>query len=139
MKVGIIGRGNVGSKLETLLKDQQHDVVIGSRSAPVQPLQVAKQGDVVILAFHYQAVAESLPPLADALAGKIVIDATNPLNDDWSPIELPNSSAAEEIAKLLPRSKIVKAFNTIFADVMDLKFIRSPLSSRATTLRPSSW
>lgn len=53
------------------------------------------------------------------LHGKIVIDATNPLNADWFPVGFADaSSAAEEITLLLPGSRIVNAFNTVFADVM---------------------
>ncbi|MEM8867919.1 MAG: hypothetical protein AAGC73_06595 [Verrucomicrobiota bacterium] len=62
----------------------------------------------------------SLPVLTQlALAEKVVIDMTNPLNADWSPLSLgADNSAGEETAKALPESYVVKAFNTIFADMM---------------------
>jgi len=54
------------------------------------------------------------------MQGKIVIDSTNPLNADWSPKLLgQENSASEEISRLLPEAYVVKAFNTIFADVMN--------------------
>ena len=119
MKIGVIGGGNVGTALSTLLRAAGHDVLVGSRSGAHSAADAAAHGEVVILALHYTAVAEALPPLVDALVGKTVVDATNPLNDDWSPLLLgQETSGGEEIARLLPGAKVVKAFNTIFADVM---------------------
>ncbi|MEO1603425.1 MAG: NADP oxidoreductase, partial [Pseudomonadota bacterium] len=75
--------------------------------------------EVIILAIPFFAAEDVLPTLAEQIADRIVIDATNPLNDDWSPRLLgQENSAAEEIARLLPDAKLVKAFNTIFADIM---------------------
>jgi 8-hydroxy-5-deazaflavin:NADPH oxidoreductase len=79
----------------------------------------ASEAEIVIFAVPYLACAELLPPLADALDGKIVVDATNPLNPDWSPVTIASgTSGAEEIAAFLPKSSVIKAFNTIFADIM---------------------
>jgi 8-hydroxy-5-deazaflavin:NADPH oxidoreductase len=119
MKIGIIGSGNVGSALALLLRDAGHDVMFGSRTGAHSSTEAAMHGVVVILALPYSATVDALPPLAEPLAGKIVIDATNPLNDDWSPLMLgQETSGGEEVAKLLPNSKVAKAFNTIFADIM---------------------
>ena len=119
MKIGVLGNGNVGGSLATLAKTGGHDVRVGSRSGDVSLADAAMHGDIVILAVHYQVASDVLTPLADVLAGKILVDATNPLNDDWSPLLLgQETSAAEEIAKLMPGVRVVKAFNTIFADVM---------------------
>lgn len=96
-----------------------HDVIAGSRSGETSFLTAAKDGDVVVLATHYHVAAEVLSPLRGALAGKILVDASNPLNDYWSPLLLgQDNSAGEEISKLLPDSQVVKAFNTVFADIM---------------------
>ena len=55
----------------------------------------------------------------ESLKGKIVVDITNAINiEDWSPLFLGEDSGGEQTARLLPESKVVKAFNTIFADVM---------------------
>ncbi len=120
MKIGILGNGNVGSRLSELFTRGGYDVVVGGRSGDVSLAQAAEHGDIVIVAVHYHVAQDVLAPLADQLAGKIVVDATNPLNDDWSPLHLgQENSAGEEIGRTLPRSKVVKAFNTIFADVMN--------------------
>ncbi len=127
MKIGILGGGNVGGALANLAHAAGHDVRIGQRVAgplasgwdAVALEDAAAHGDIVIIALPYVACAEALPPLAQRLSGKIVVDATNPLNADWSPLLLgQENSAAEEIARLLPASHIVKTFNTVFADVM---------------------
>ena len=115
MRIGIIGTGNLGSKLEALFTEVGHDVrARGSASAG----QAAEHGEVAILALPYNACADALPPLADALRGKVVVDATNPINPDWSPMELGETAAAEHIQALLPDARVVKAFNMVFADVM---------------------
>jgi len=119
MKIGILGAGNVGTRLAELARAAGHDVLVGSRKGDASLADASRHGDIILIAVHYHAVEDALKPLSELLAGKIVIDATNPLNDDWSPRILgENTSAGEEIAKLLPNSKIVKAFNTVFADIM---------------------
>ena len=123
MKIGILGAGSVGASLAELAKNAGHDVRIAERNprAPrVDFLEAASFGEIVIIAIPYKAVDSVLPALQVALADKIVIDATNPLNDDWSPLIVgAESSAGEEIAKTLPNSILVKAFNTVFADTMN--------------------
>lgn len=54
------------------------------------------------------------------LVGKVVVDITNPLNfDTWDELMVPaDSSAAQELQKLLPESKVLKAFNTTFAGTL---------------------
>jgi 8-hydroxy-5-deazaflavin:NADPH oxidoreductase len=124
MKVSVIGNGNIGRALARLFSDAEHHVVVGSRS-PSKATETTSipdsisHGDVVVLAVPFAAIHDLLPGLAEGLEGKIVIDPTNPLNPDWSPLLLgQENSAAEEISRLLPRSRVVKAFNTVFADIM---------------------
>lgn len=126
MRIGILGGGNVGSALARLALAAGHDVRIGQRDPrrddglPVtDPVAACAHGEVVIVAIPFVACDEALGPLAPELAGKVVVDATNPLRADWSPLPLADAdSAAQHIAALLPGARIVKAFNTVFADVM---------------------
>lgn len=96
-------------------------------------IAAAERCQVAILALHYRDCAAALPPLRAALDGKVVIDATNPLAENWSPMPVPDApSAAESIQALLPRARVVKAFNTVFADVMtEERLLRGP--HRATS------
>jgi 8-hydroxy-5-deazaflavin:NADPH oxidoreductase len=75
---------------------------------------------VVILAIPYSAVNEVVRQLGSQLAGKIVVDITNPMNATYDDLATPpGSSAAEEIAKLAPpNARVVKAFNTTFAGTL---------------------
>ncbi|MEM7493300.1 MAG: NAD(P)-binding domain-containing protein [Pseudomonadota bacterium] len=122
MKVGILGAGSVGRALAGLIKAAGHAPLISERKPSVDTVsfeEAATVGEIVIIAVPYTATKVLLPQLACALEGKTVVDATNPLNDDWSPKILgAETSAAEEIARLLPGAHIVKAFNTVFADIM---------------------
>lgn len=127
-KIAIFGYGNVGQKLATLFSDAGKTVVICSadanrgtdRYSTATFLQGAREAEAIVVALPYSAAIALLEPLADELAGKVIIDCTNPLNDDWSPLLLgEDNSAGEQIAAQVPDAHVVKAFNTIFADVMD--------------------
>ena len=73
---------------------------------------------VVIVATGYNDAVPALQSLGD-LAGKIVIDITNPLTADYMDLTIGHStSAAEQIAAALPGALLVKAFNTVFAQVL---------------------
>lgn len=78
----------------------------------------AAQADVFILATGYADAVNALRSIGD-LSGKVVIDITNPLTADFMGLTLGHStSAAEEIAKAIPGAEVVKAFNTVFAQVL---------------------
>ena len=74
-------------------------------------------GEVVVLAVPYPAVADVITQRGDQLAGKVVVDITNPVNfETFDSLVVPaDGSAAAEIAAALPQSRVVKAFNTNFA------------------------
>lgn len=124
MNVSIIGTGNIGSGLASVLA-ANNAVTVTSRegaAALAAKLGVAHadlksavaSAEVVILALPYDAVAG----LDADFAGKIVVDVTNPVTPDFSGLQLGHeSSAAEEIAKALPGARVVKAFNTVFAGI----------------------
>lgn len=121
MNIVILGKGNMGTPLATLAASAGHSVIaLSSKEAPEEALKMA---DIVILAMKYeQALAfTAASGIADILAGKVVIDVTNPLSADFMSLTLGYStSAAEEIAKQLPAAKMVKAFNTVFAAILAL-------------------
>lgn len=74
------------------------------------------EADVIIPAVPYAAQAEVAARIKDVVTGKIVVSITNPLNATYDGLVTgPATSGAEELAVLLPHSKVVKAFNTVFA------------------------
>ncbi len=78
----------------------------------------ARSADVVIVATPYAQAADALRALGD-LRGKTVIDITNPLTTDYMGLTIGHAtSAAKEIAKTVPGAEVVKAFNTVFAQVL---------------------
>ena len=112
MKLAVIGNGAIGSGLAAVLARAGQDVALVGKGDEIAGA-VAK-ADVVILATPYGAAAD-IAGHAD-FSGKIVVDVSNPVNADFSGLQVGlESSAAEEIAKLVPGARVVKAFNTIFA------------------------
>ncbi|MCB1382763.1 MAG: NADPH-dependent F420 reductase [Notoacmeibacter sp.] len=128
MKITIIGNGNIGSGLASVLAQAGHEVSALDRNDDIA--SAVAGAETVILATPYGAAAE-LAGQAD-FSGKVVIDVSNPVNADFSGLQVGHtSSAAEEIASLLPGSKVVKAFNTIFAQhyASGLKVAGQPLQT----------
>lgn len=122
MKIGILGAGNVGKTLGERWKSVGHEVTYGVRT-PGTPgtatvAQAAREADVIVLAVPWGAVRDAIAEAGD-LEGKILIDATNPIREDFSGLEIgTNDSAGEFVARLAPKASVVKAFNTIGFNVM---------------------
>jgi len=141
MNIAILGTGNMGSALARLAAEAGYEVMIGSRDlakaaqlAGTIPGRVegssvasaASLADLIVLAVPYSAAAEILRE-AGSLDGKVLVDITNPITPDYMALTIGHTtSAAEEIQKLAPRARVVKAFNTIFAQVL-------PAEARAQT------
>jgi 8-hydroxy-5-deazaflavin:NADPH oxidoreductase len=111
--VSILGTGSMGQAMAAIAGKGGHTVQLlgsGDVDTPVT-------GDVVVLAVPYPAVSDVLAQRGEQLAGKIVVDITNPLNfETFDSLVVPaNSSAAAEIAAALPQSRVLKAFNTTLA------------------------
>src|SRR5437879_5006208 len=130
MNVVIIGSGNMGSALASQFVNAGHKVSIISKNAAHAAALAQKVGaqtamaspatdaDVVIVATPYAEAANALRALDD-LRGKTVVDITNPLSADYMALTIGHAtSAAEEIAKAVPGAEVVKAFNTVFAQVL---------------------
>ncbi|EKX56852.1 F420-dependent NADP oxidoreductase [Cereibacter sphaeroides] len=112
MKLAIIGNGNVGKGLTAALARAGHEAKSYGRG---DDLAAAVSGaEAVILSTSF-AAAEEIARAAD-FTGKVVIDVSNPVTADFSGLQVGHTtSAAETIAALLPGAKVVKAFNTVFA------------------------
>ncbi|MGY1642639.1 NADPH-dependent F420 reductase [Geodermatophilus sp. SYSU D00703] len=111
--VSVIGTGNMGQAIAGVVSRSGNTVeLIGPRDTD-KPVT----GDVVVLAVYYSAVADLVAQRGEQLAGKVVVDITNPLDvETFDSLVVPaDGSAAAEIAAALPRSCVVKAFNTNFA------------------------
>jgi predicted dinucleotide-binding enzyme len=111
--VTIFGSGNMGSAIDGVLSAGGADVEhIGSTDTTA-----TVAGDIVILAVPYPALASIVATYGPQLAGKTVVDITNPLNfETFDSLTVPaDSSAAAELAAALPSAKVLKAFNTTFA------------------------
>lgn len=132
MNITLIGTGNMGSAFARQLTRAGHALrITGRDAAKAEALATANPGatavpadsaldgsDVVILATGFADAVPALRSLG-SLEGKVVIDITNPLTADYMGLTLGHdTSAAEEIAKAVPGAEVVKAFNTLFAQVL---------------------
>ncbi|THF64778.1 NADPH-dependent F420 reductase [Pseudothauera nasutitermitis] len=132
MDITIVGAGNMGSgfvrqlakaghKLRVTARDLSKAQALAAAHPGVQALPAAEAlGDsqVVIVATGYADAVPALRALG-SLDGRIVVDITNPLTADYMDLTLGfETSAAEEIAKALPGAQVVKAFNTVLAQVL---------------------
>ena len=114
--LSIIGTGNMGQAIAAVATKGGHTVQrLGSKDQAT-----AATGDIVVLAVPYPAVSTVLAERAASLAGKVVVDITNPLNfETFDSLTVPaDGSAAEEITSALPHSRVLKAFNTNFASTL---------------------
>jgi hypothetical protein len=111
--LSIIGTGTMGQAIAAVAAKGGHTVQLLGRS----DADVAVNGDIVVLAVPYPAVGDVIAKRGESLAGRIVVDITNPLNfETFDSLVVPtDSSATAEIAAALPRSRVLKAFNTTFA------------------------
>lgn len=74
---------------------------------------------VVVNTIWYNVARDMVKQHADQLEGKILVDITNPLNQTYDDLVVPpGTSAAEELQKLAPMAKVIKAFNTVFAGLL---------------------
>lgn len=132
MKITIIGAGNVGGAVArgaaraghtvTLIAtDPAHAQTVAQQvggTAAASVAGAARDADIIVLAVPYAAAADVAAQLADTAAGKVVIDATNPLKADYSGLAVIERSATEELQARLAGAHVVKAFNTVLAAKM---------------------
>ena len=117
-KIGIIGKGNVGSALARGLERAGHNIrTVGN--SPSKIPETAAWAEIILLAVPFEAIDEVIKTASDALSGKIVIDATNALDAQMNLAIGFTTSGAEALQKKIPAAQVVKAFNTVFAQHMD--------------------
>ena len=138
MRIGVLGSGLMGAKLGTIFARAGHDVVFsysrsekklqklardtGARAGT--PADAARDADAVLLAVHWSRVDDVLSQAGD-LSGKVVVTCSLPMNpDDTGLVVAHTSSGAEELAKKIPRARIVSAFGTVPSEVLFSVFER---------------
>jgi predicted dinucleotide-binding enzyme len=128
--ITIIGSGNMARAIGTRAEAAGRSLQILSRS-PEHAASLAAElgagttsgglgdipeGDIVVLALYFGPAKEVATHYGDTLSGKTVVEISNPTDPAFDSLTVePGSSAAEEIAALLPGAEVVKAFNTTFA------------------------
>ena len=126
MKVAIIGAGNVGQALSTSFTRAGYDVAVAAEhpehardvaasvgvEAAASNADAVADADIVVLAVPATALESIAAELERNLAGKVVVDVSNRPTPDLAG---PGTSIAEELQDRLPQSRVVKAFNTLFA------------------------
>jgi 8-hydroxy-5-deazaflavin:NADPH oxidoreductase len=140
MNITIIGAGNMGRGIATRLLSGGYSITLVDRDEAqaaklAQQLSPAAQGaatvtaahagspitgEIVVLAVYYLSAPAIIEQYGDQLADKVIVDIANPLNATFDGLATsPDSSAAEELAKIAPAgAKVVKAFNTTFAGTL---------------------
>jgi hypothetical protein len=124
----------MGAKLGTIFARAGHDVVFsyarsmkkleklaqeaGGRARAGTPGEAAEEADALLLAVHWSRVGDVLKQAGD-LAGKVVLSCSLPMNDDDTGLVVAHtSSGAEELAKRIPKARVVSAFNTVPSEVL---------------------
>jgi predicted dinucleotide-binding enzyme len=115
-KIAIIGKGTVGKAIQAGAQRAGHETRMIGRGGGVK--DAASWADLVVLAVPFTAVGEVAAEIGGAADGKPVIDATNALAREGGLAVGFTTSGAEELQKKLPKTKVAKAFNTVFAQHM---------------------
>jgi 8-hydroxy-5-deazaflavin:NADPH oxidoreductase len=139
MKVTIFGSGNMARAIATRMLAGGNSVTIldrdpgkartlaqelGAQAKQGATAQAASLGNpvadpVVVSALYYPVAREVIGTYKGQLTGKILVDISNPINETYDDLVTPpGSSAAEELAKIAPGARVVKAFNTNFAGLL---------------------
>src|SRR5436190_2428533 len=134
MRVGILGSGLMGGKLGTIWARAGHEVVFSyarnqeklatlgrdakGNARAGTPREAAQGADALLLAVHWSRVDDVLTQAGD-LSGKVVVSCSLPMNaDDTDLVIAHTSSGAEELAKKVPKARVVAAFGTVPSEVL---------------------
>ena len=144
-QLGVLGTGRMGVRIATMFARAGRQVLLGSRDAD-RAASIAEELGIPTLsggtyadAMRAQAILpavflrdglfDQLEPFAANFAGKLVIDISNPFNDDYSDFLTPwDSSGAEELQKRFPEARVVGAFKNVFWEVFDAPVFDGVLS-----------
>src|SRR5437870_13173612 len=134
MRIGILGSGLMGAKLGTIWARAGHDVVFSyarreqklkklareakGKARDGTPREAAQEADAVLLAVHWSRVDDVLKQAGD-VSGKVIVSCSLPMNaDDTGLVIAHSSSGSEELAKMVPKARVVSAFNTVPSEVL---------------------
>jgi len=133
VRIGVLGSGLMGAKLGTIFARAGHEVVFsyshskakleklardaGGQARAGTPADAARDADALLLAVHWSRVDDVLKKAGD-LSGKVIVSCSLPMNaDDTGLVIAHTSSGSEELAKKIPKAKVVSAFNTLPSEV----------------------
>jgi 8-hydroxy-5-deazaflavin:NADPH oxidoreductase len=134
VRVGILGSGLMGGKLGALFARAGHEVVFsyarsneklkrlarvaGENARAGTPAAAAQDADALLLAVHWSRLPDVLQQAGD-VSGKIIVNCSLPMNADNTELVVAHtSSGLEELARILPKARIVAAFNTVPSEVL---------------------
>jgi predicted dinucleotide-binding enzyme len=134
MRIGILGSGLMGGKLGTLFARAGHEVVFsyarskgklkklsriaGANARAGAPAEAAQDADALLLAVHWSRLPDVLQQ-AGGVSGKVILNCSLPMNADNTELLVGNtSSGLEELAKIVPKARVVAAFNTVPSEVL---------------------
>ena len=148
MRIGILGSGLMGGKLGMIFARAGHEVVFSyarsndklgrlardarGNARAGTPGEAAKDADALLLALHWSRMDDVLNRAGD-LSGKVIVTCSLPMDAGNTKLVVANtSSGAEELAKKIPRARVVSAFNTVPSEVLFGVF-----ESKGKNTRPS--
>lgn len=134
MRVGILGSGLMGGKLGTIFARAGHEVVFtyarrheklkqlardaGGNARAGTPREAAQEAEAFLLAVHWSRIEDVLNQAGD-LSGKVILSCSLPMNAEDTELVIANTgSGAEELAKMIPKARVVSAFNTVPSEVL---------------------
>jgi hypothetical protein len=134
MRIGILGSGLMGAKLGTIFARAGHEVVFSYArdEAKLQklareargtaragtPAEAVKEADALLLAVHWSRVDDVMKQAGD-LSGKVVVSCSLPMSDDDRRLVVAHTfSGAEQLAKKIPKARVVSTFNTVPSEVL---------------------
>jgi len=150
MRIGILGSGLMGGKFGTIFARAGHDVVFsyarsdkklerlardaGANARAGTPADAARDADALLLAVHWSRVDDVLKQAGD-LTGKVIVTCSLPMNKANTELAVAHtSSGAEQLAKKVPKARVVQAFNTVPSEVLFSVFAKRRRKNRPSLI-----